>query len=325
MMIHWTPLERTDLSSLVALWNRELSDRFPMREALFAQNSFDDPNVCWPGSWVARDGDRGDIVGFVVAKAPQEAEPYIEANRGTAWIQVLLVDRRYRCRGIGSELLLRAERALFAHEAERISLGRDPWHFFPGIPVEDGGLKRWFEARGYVGGDDVYDMHCVLRDDAVMPKLPEVAFRLLALKEKDSFLAFMRRSFPGRWTYEAVKYFERGGTGREFVVAVKGDRIIGFCRVNDASSPLIAQNTYWTPLFDDDALGGIGPLGIDSAERGHGYGLAIVQAGMAVLRGRGIKHVIIDWTGLVDFYGKMGCKVWKGYTIYQKGVQIKPC
>ena len=71
----------------------------------------------------------------------------------------------------------------------------------------------------------------------------------------------------------------------------------------------IAQNVYWAPLFEEE-LGGIGPLGIAPEERGKGYGLAIVQAGMYFLSQRGIKNIVIDWTNLVDFYGKLGISLW---------------
>lgn len=77
--------------------------------------------------------------------------------------------------------------------------------------------------------------------------------------------------------------------------------MIGFCRVNDEASPYIAQNTYWAPLVPEP-LGGIGPLGVDSRYRGKGYGLALVEEGIAELEARGMKHLVIDWTELVDFY-----------------------
>ncbi len=87
--------------------------------------------------------------------------------------------------------------------------------------------------------------------------------------------------------------------------------------MNDRHSPFIAQNVYWAPLFDGD-LGGVGPLGIDSAERNKGYGLKIVEAGIATLRNRGSNHIVIDWTRLIEFYGKLGFNVWKVYQKYTK-------
>jgi len=146
-----------------------------------------------------------------------------------------------------------------------------------------------------------------------------MTFALLKEEEKTDFLTFLNRCFPGRWEYEAIKYFEKGGQGREFVVLKDKDRMIGFCRINDQHSPFIAQNVYWQPLFSEP-IGGIGPLGIDENERGHGYGLAIVKAAINTLRERDIQTMIIDWTSLIDFYKKLGFKPWKGYTTYFKQI-----
>ena len=154
-------------------------------------------------------------------------------------------------------------------------------------------------------------------DTKVLPSLDNVEFSQLDLDDREYFLAFLHRCFPGRWEYEALHYFQRGGTGREFVLLEKENKIIGFSRINDASSPMIAQNVYWAPLFNGK-LGGIGPLGVDSAERGNGYGIAIVEAAIAFLRSRDIKNIVIDWTGLVGFYRKLDYEVWKGYTSYRK-------
>src|SRR5699024_12360036 len=107
------------------------------------------------------------------------------------------------------------------------------------------------------------------------------------------------------------------GTGREFVVLRKQEKIIGFCRVNDSKAPIIAQNVYWSPLFKEE-LGGIGPLGVDAAERGQGLGLAIVEAGIGELRKGGVRNVVIEWTGVITCYKKLGYDIWKTYDSYKK-------
>ena len=119
-----------------------------------------------------------------------------------------------------------------------------------------------------------------------------------------------------------MKYFQLGGEGREFVILKKDGRIIGFCRINDDESPMIAQNMYWRTLFSQ-SVGGIGPLGIDENEQKQGYGLAIVQAGIAFLQARKIESIIIDWTILVEFYEKLDFSIWKTYGIYLKNISEK--
>ncbi|MEH7179128.1 GNAT family N-acetyltransferase [Neobacillus vireti] len=300
------------LKELVALWNSEIGMQFPLREELFIQNSFDDANVLRSGSFIAIN-DEDQVIGFVVSKCWQENLD-VQMNHDIGWIQVLLVKSSYRCRGIGSALLGKAEQALKERNIKTVHIGRDPWHYFPGIPKNFEKSKTWFEKRNYVSGYIEYDLirHDQNRPNCFNPSRYDVQFTLLKKEEKHEFLSFLQRCFPGRWEYEAIHYFQRGGTGREFVIAKKNGNIIGFCRINDHNSPYIAQNVYWAPLVNE-ALGGIGPLGIDPNERKNGYGLAIVEAGISFLRERNIHSIVIDWTGLVNFYGKLDFVIWKEY------------
>ena len=49
--------------------------------------------------------------------------------------------------------------------------------------------------------------------------------------------------------------------------------------------------------------------------------LAIVQAAMAYLQERNIDTIIIDWTILVEFYGKLDFDPWKKYGVYLKDLK----
>lgn len=307
------------LEELVELWNKELGSEFPMRKELFEQNSFMDENIMLDASRIAVD-EQNHVIGFLVAKRYQE-ELEAGMKKDIGWIQVLVVDKRFRKQGIGSSLLEHAEKTFKEQSIHTILLGRDPWHYFPGIPEPYEEAAGWFEKRGYdrLGSD--YDLACSYHSETEInfPKFKGVEFSILDRKDKELFLSFLNRCFPGRWEYEALHYFEKGGTGREFVVLKKENDIIGFCRINDSKSPYIAQNVNWAPLFKEEA-GGIGPLGIDAKERKNGYGLAVVQAGIAHLRKRNVNTIVIDWTGLVEFYGKLGYDVWKTYHSYRKTI-----
>ena len=259
-LVTWS-IER--LPEIVSLWNRELREAFPMGKELFEQNSFKDENVCYDGSRIALD-EEDNVVGFIVAKRWQETLD-IEIGSKTGWIQVLLVDRKYRNQGIGSQLLQHAESTLRVHHIDQILLGRDPWHYFPGVPAQYKSTAAWFESKGYAAYGKDHDLIRTYEKNeaSAIPSGENVTYSILDEKDKDHFLDFLRRCFPGRWEYEAIHYFKKGGTGREFVVLKKHDGIIGFCRINDARSPLIAQNVYWSPLFTEK-LGGIGPLGVSN-------------------------------------------------------------
>lgn len=307
------------LNEVVNLWNQELYWDFPMRKKLFKQNSFDDENVCFESSKIAVN-DKDEVIGFIVAKRWQEAINVHINQEG--WIQVLLVDRNYRNRGIGTRLLAHAEQVLKKKGIKRILLGKDPWHYFPGVPKQYSDVCSWFEGKGYRHFGTEYDMINEYKKTyhLSIPQAQDARYSLLTKAEKQPFIQFLRRCFPGRWEYEAEKYFQKGGTGREFVILKKRGEIIGFSRINDINSPFIAQNVYWSPLFKDE-LGGIGPLGIDYHERGNGYGLGIVKAAIAMLRNRGIKKIVIDWTGLINFYRRLGFHKWKSYESYKKQIE----
>ncbi|HWO75015.1 MAG TPA: GNAT family N-acetyltransferase [Bacillus sp. (in: firmicutes)] len=311
--------DKEHIDDAIALWNKEIGKQFPLRKDLFIQNSLEDENVCFDGSSMAFD-DNESVIGFIIVKKWKESLN-VPMNPEVGWVQVLIVDSKHRNQGIGTKLLEKAENHLKKSGIKTLHLGRDPWHYFPGIPNDYEQVKQWFERRGYLFKGHEYDLICQYSNHTLDP-LPDdkaVSFSILSLEEKEDFLEFLHRCFPGRWEYEAIHYFKKGGLGREFVVAKKNERIIGFCRINDEKSPFIAQNVYWSPLFEEE-LGGIGPLGIDQNERKNGYGLAIVKAAVHFLRQRAVKQIVIDWTGLVEFYGKLGYKPWKSYAQYAKSL-----
>lgn len=319
------PINEHTIRPLCELWNREIGGEFPIREALFRQNSIRDANVVEAGSWAALADDGQSVAGFVVSKIWREQIEPLRLGEGMGWISVLLVGTAWRGQGIGSRLLGAAEQALRQYGVRQIHIGGDPWHYFPGVPKGDAQAASWLERRGYKYQNDVYDVYRNMMTEHP-PDFPSfrdgVSCVLLSPERKEDFLAFLERCFPGRWLYEAVKYFEYGGTGREFVVLEREGEIVGFCRINDAASPVIAQNTYWAPLFREE-LGGIGPLGVDPDCRNRGYGLALVQAAIRYQYDNGIRHLAIDWTGIPDFYRKLGFAPWKTYGVYCKSTQTE--
>ncbi|WP_168119548.1 GNAT family N-acetyltransferase [Paenibacillus sp. HB172176] len=314
-------LEEKHLAGMAQLWNKELSESFPMRLRLLRQNVIEDRLWLRSGSWVVREEETGGIVGFVVAKKASMESACHGIHPELGWIQALLVASEKRGQGIGGSLLKEAEDALRTAGAKQIMLGNDLHsRLFPGIPDELEETKLWFEKRGYDFIENTFDMlNSYGQDEHVgLPDVFEAKLRVAKESDREGLISFVSECFPGTWDYQVRDYWERGGTGREFVVLEKQGAIIGFCRMNDGQSPLLAQNIYWSPLFEEP-LGGIGPLGIDVRYRGHQYGISIVQAAIHFLRERGMRHIVIDTTPFVDFYGKLGYKVWKGYAKFDKG------
>ena len=139
-------IKQIDVREIVGLWNESLGSDFPMTEELWLQNTINDGNVLDDGSIGIYQGE--ELTGFVVSKLYQED---VSANmqRDVGWIQCLLVKEDYRNSGIGKQLLNHAEKVLLDCGVREIRLGRDPWHYFPGVPKENEAAVQWFEKNGY--------------------------------------------------------------------------------------------------------------------------------------------------------------------------------
>ncbi|MCF6408339.1 GNAT family N-acetyltransferase [Pseudalkalibacillus salsuginis] len=295
------------------LWNAELAAHFPISKRLFIQNSIDCPHLFSDGSWYAVAEDR--VIGFVTTKYTNEQEDLLPTEVG--WIQALLVQKEFRNHGIGSQLLEKAERALSDLGVDKVLIGGDIHHYFPGVPSLVSNMGQWLENRKYSKVNEVKDFYRAAPSQAEEISVTNITLSSVSKDEEVPFLLFMEDAFPGRWEYEAREYFNRGGDGSHFIAARYGDEIIGFVHLNDLDSPVIGPNLYWYGLFKEK-LGGIGPLGIKEDYRKNGYGAAIVQKAINTAIERGCKHLVIDWTELDEFYMSFGFEPWKEFLQYEK-------
>ena len=315
--MRYIELTEKHADEIVAMWNRNVSPSFPLSKQLFIQNTINDSNLVKEATSVVE--LEGKVIGFVVTKCLQD-DLGVQMNKKHGWIQALLVDEVYRRQGIGKQLLHLAEHALIRRGIEVIQLGGDINHYLCGIPLNDQATLQFAKKQDYDELVVTHDLYRFLDEEIELPSLQDVTFKPLKIEEKDAFIGFLHRCFPGRWEYEAIRYFNHGGQGDEFVV-IKNElqQIIGFSRMNKWTSPVIAQNVNWAPGFKGP-LGGVGPLGVDEQYRGKGYGLAVTQAAIHFLQRRGCKEIIIDWTVLVDFYRLLKFDIWQSYTILTKKV-----
>ena len=309
----YTPALAPDL---IALWNRAVGPRFPLSERLWRQNVEGDPN--WrPGDALVLRLPDATIAGFAVTRRFQllDRYPALSMVADLGWIPALIIAPEHAGRGLGSQLLAAAEAQLLRQGATRCDIGGSPGHLLPGPPADDERALRFWRRHGYEPTRLVHDLYRSLAG-WLPPALPVVEGWRIAPGEphqRDALLGFLREAFPGRWHYHLADSFARGADlGDTTLLRSPDGTVAGFVATWHDASPLLGPATHWFPALGP-RHGGIGPLGIAPAARGHGLGLALVAAAVAQLQRRGVVDCTIDWTDLTEFYARLGFHPWRSY------------
>jgi GNAT superfamily N-acetyltransferase len=304
---------------VVALWNAAMGDTFPLREALFRQNTVDDPHFDPAGCWVAPAPDGEGLLGVCLAKVAREplgADGMME-DRG--WVSALAVHPSAQRRGVGTALVQKAEAFLRARGRPRAVLGGDPAHFFPGVPV-GAAAAAFFESRGYPLRGAAYDLRRSLGDYRTPPRVaevlaahPDIAVRPLRRGDEGALLAFLDAVFPGRWRYTLGRFLAGGGSPGDVMGIIRGGEVVGFAHLFHPGSRWVGPSIAW--VRDGSArAGGLGPMGVAPHLRGQGVGLALLDRAVLHLASLGVEEMVIDWTLLLGFYGKLGFTPVRQYT-----------
>lgn len=313
------------LPQVVSIWNAALGEQFPLSPALFLQNGVRDPHVDPEACWLAAVPGHRDAVGLCLAKIVREplaADGWLPEQ---GWVSLLAVHPAYQRRGIGTALLARAEQYLRAQRRRVITLGSDPNHFLPGVPVSSEGALAFFRAAGYAFTGDAYDLCRAVRppspgQEARTPPVERgVAIRPLQPEEASRLLAFLDEVFPGRWRYSVGRSLRQGGSIGDIMGAVCAGQVVGFAQLFHPQSRWIGPSVAWTWGARRRA-GGIGPMGLAPSFRGRGLGLALLDRSVCHLAQLGVEDVVVDWTVLLDFYGRLGFSPWRHYRHGEKRV-----
>jgi len=309
---------REMLPEVLGVWNAALGDRFPLARDLFVQNAIADPHFDPEGFWVAHLPAPAGVIGICLAKTAREplAADGVLPDRG--WISLLAVHPASQRRGVGRALLRQAEDYLRARGRRRAVLGGDPNHFLPGIPLSAGALA-FFGSCGYRLAGDAYDLRRSLAGyetpgavAAAAAARPDVEIRPLTTGEAPRLLAFLDETFPGRWRYTVGRFLDSGGSIGDIMGVVEPGGVSGFAHLFHPASARIGPSIAWTARTARRA-GGLGPMGLARVLRGRGLGLALVDRAVRRLADLGIEEVVVDWTDLLAFYGRLGFLPWRQY------------
>jgi len=264
-------------------------------------------------SWY-RSGDclvadtNGTIAGFVATQA--------KGSRGS--VPLIMVDEGYRRRGIGRSLLNRAVAHLRARRVSQVQLGGGgAAYFWPGVPVNLTHALRFFPACGWSFSETSVDMCQDITGFTVPSNITGrvrkigVDLRLAGPADAADICCFEQTYFP-EW-YDAFRARIDTGELEEILIAHNrnGD-ILGTVILLSPGSSLAHGARIWRGLLGDN-LGGFGCLGVAPPYREQGIGLGLAATATRILRDRGVVTSFVGWTWLIDWYRRIGYRVWREY------------
>lgn len=299
-----------NLDILFELWNKEFGKIFPISKELFNRNI---ENIYHDASFVALEDN--EIVGFILGKIWNNNYS-IDSYKDCGWISLIYVEPKHRKKGIGSLLIEKAINVFKKLNKKTIYIGRDVHNFFPGLPIDMIKDLPFYLKNGFEYSYQTHDL--ISKNNSLIPLKNNqdlYTFRCATIDDKNNIINFINKNWPGRWTYEVIEYFEKGGNGNEYFICLDNNKnICAFAKVcyPTTNIDLISNSFTWYKRFLKP--GGVGPLGVDPAYRGNHLGYDIVAGAVNELLKANATEIIIDWTGLLEFYRKLGFEVWKSYS-----------
>lgn len=257
----------------------------------------------------------GEPAGFCLAKRYRGAHPGNDIYRELGFVGLLAVAPAHRGQGLGSRLLAEGERRLGAEGVLRMRLGGGYGHFFPGVPEPLIEALPFFERRGYAPDQEAWDVRANLAEVTRVEVAMPAGFVVRPYRESEAgaLVAFLDAAFAGRWPADTVDWLAAGRPLGYTIGVFEGDRPRGFCHLHP---PGTAGALRWAAF--NPQIAALGPIGVDQAVRGRQLGLALLVAGLEALREHGASDTVIDWTTLLDFYGRCGFAPWIRYQLARK-------
>lgn len=248
-------------------------------------------------------------------------------NKNT--ILLLVVDKEYRNKGIGSKLLKQCEEHIKSCGYDKITVGAGYDYLMPGVPTSkkftdsvnenlskevDDKASNFFENQLYThawGDCNCFDMKMQLKDYVEMKKSIEgVSFRWATLKDmKDILLcaddACQYQSEKFSVYYKNPKLYEENNN-QKVLVAIKNNKIVG--------SLIVSIET------EGKNLGSVGCTCVSSSEMHQGIASKMVNMGTKYLKKIGLKDASLGYTytGLDKMYGYSGYKISTYYFMAEK-------
>lgn len=243
-------------------------------------------------------------------------------------IYLLCVDKEYRNRGIGTELLKKSEEIIRAAGYNEVIIGVGDDYLTPGVPTSkryvpaenerlwnglDATASDFFEHRGYVHSWDCncFDMMFPLSEfeqveHSIDDTIDGITYRWATIEDLPEISACTNEASEDftRW-YQDPSMYSGEGCSR-VLVATCGDRVAGTLIVDIG--------------IEREGVGSVGCTAVRPGFRGKHIAVNMVTLGTKYLKERGMKDAFLSYTytGLDHLYGYAGYKICVYYMMARK-------
>jgi len=289
------------IKEAVELYNGFYPPKYAVDEELLRQKTVENPVFDWGASCI----ESG--VGFVAIKK-SAASLYRGPNPDIAHITALA----YRDPKEMLEILQAAKACLLNRGVAKLQFGADTAHLFPGCPNDVPSLCDFLTIGGFSKSGEAHDLERDLADYVNSAPAPsQDSYRACTEEDLPALESFLLREFPGRWHYDTMYKVAEEGPSTVFCL-FEGDRCEGFALIQQDGCKKPIGGAVWRVSLGAN-WGSLGPIGVAKGIRGRGSGNSLLGKALEHLRDHGARQTIIDWTGLVEFYGGHGFKVTRTY------------
>ncbi len=199
---------------------------------------------------------------------------------------------------------------------KKLIFGQDSRHFFPGAPEDWTEIGKILQELGFEPLNDQVDLERDLASyqppaGALDPLGEEFIVRPCEPGDLASVTRFFDAEFPGRWKSDTFEKWDLDSPACVLGLFC-GSECCGFALTQHDGTPLPIGGAVWGESLGAN-WGSLGPIGVAKDLRGRGLGDALLAASLMDLQRRGAQRTIIDWTTLVNYYGKHGFEVTRRY------------
>ena len=300
----------THFEQVAALWEQSLGASYPVSQRILSYRLCSRPTLEPGDGVVIFAGNK--IVGFGMV----EIERKTGERSVKGFIQAIMVHPEWQRQGMGSAILKALENRLRSEGCSEVELAGGASRFWSGLPCDLPPAKQFFLAQGYTLESEVADLILPLQNYQVNAhyreqlRLHSIHMRCATELDMAALLDFQTREFP-HWRGNMIALVHAGDISH-ILVLWHGSEIVGTLLTFTPQSRHRGPNLVWESIFGA-AMGGFGTVGIAKAWRGKGLGAAMCQEACLHVQNLGGDCCFIDWTGIADFYTKLGAKVWRTF------------